>query len=527
MMYWKDSGAARRRAGNPAEQGHTLAERIFAGAVSLWLIALVNVFGQIAVVPIALKYWGPIRWGEWVALTAIVGFLTLSDLGIQAHVVNRMATHHAHGDQRAFLSDLHSSMRIQWPLILGLWLLGSLIAWFLPINRWYSITTVSASILTIILSLSGAEILFGVAFGPVTGVYRATGRLARGSLIAALQRIGFFALPIALIAIHAGFLEITAVRLGWALLFGAVMLIDLRRTTPWFSLAPLTGSLREGTRMLAPSLLFLLANVSEFLAVQGTIMIIQSALGGASVAQFSTHRTLANFSRMLATQLVNASWPELTTLYAKGERGPMIQLHRTMSKLSCVLLGTVTLVLFPIFEWIYSAWTLRSLSLNVPLLSILLAQTLLWSVWNTGYVVLSAISHQGKLSALSLSNGALTVAAAFLLVPRYGIAGAALGSLVVDILITAWAAPLLACKAIGDTWTGYAREVLPTIAIALGIPAALCALCVRLIPSAWLWTILIPPLALLSALWLLWIMLTPAERASARTLKERIKARLA
>lgn len=511
----------------PEHKGNSLAERIFAGAVSLWLIALVNVFGQIAVVPIALRYWGPIRWGEWVALSAVVGFLTLSDLGMQAHVVNRMATHHAHGHRDAFLADLHSSMRIQWPLVLALWLAGTIIAWFLPLTRWYGITSVSAPILSIILSLSGAEILFGVAFGPITGVYRATSRLARGSFIAAAQRIGFFALPILLIAFGTGFLEVTSLRLLWTLLFGAIMLIDLRRTTPWFSIAPLRGSAREGLSMLAPSLLFLLANLSEFLAVQGTVMILQSALGGAAVAQFSTHRTLANFSRMLATQLVNASWPELTTLHAKGERGPMIQLHRTMSKLSCVLLGTLTLLLFPLFGWIYSAWTLRSLSLDFSLLAILLFQTLLWSVWNTGYVVLSAISHQGKLSALSLSNALLTIAAAFALVPRYGLVGAALGSLIVDILLTAWAAPLLACKAIGDNWISYAREVIPTILVSLGIPALLCALAYKLIAQAWLGMLIIPPLALISAPLLLWTMLTPGERASAKTLKDRLRARFA
>lgn len=512
----------------PETKGTSLAERIFAGAVSLWLIALVNVFGQVATVPIALRYWGPIRWGEWVAVTAVVSFLTLSDLGMQAHVVNRMATHHAHGKTDAFLFELHSALRIQGPLVLILWLLGTAIASILPLTRWYSITSVSAGILTMVLSLAGAEILLGVGFGPVTGVYRATSRLARGALIAALQRVGFFVLPIGLMVLGRGFLDVGAARFLWAFVFAAWMYIDLRRTTPWFSMKPLGGTARAGIAMLAPSLLFLLANVSEFLSLQGTVMILQSALGGAAVAQFSTHRTLANFSRMLATQLVNASWPELTTLYAKGEREKLIRLHRTMSKLSGFALGSMTLMLWPAFAWIYSAWTLRSLSLDSTLLGLMLIQTLLWSVWNTGCVVLAAISKQGKLSALALSNGVLTVGAAIVLVPRYGLVGAAAGSLLVDIMLSAWAAPLIACRAVGDSFVGYVREVLPALLVSLGIPGLLCGLAYVSWRGAhpWIAMLGIPVFVAATAPFLFWAMLTAGEREAARGLIQKIRARL-
>jgi O-antigen/teichoic acid export membrane protein len=460
--------------------------RVASGTLALGLSAVVSVLGQFLIVPVALRVWGAEVYGEWVSLTALVTSLTLTDLGVQTYVVNRMCAHHARGDTTAVLRDMHSALRVQLPVVLGLLVVGALGFGLLPMGAWLGFRTVSALGLFATLFFLAAEILFWVPMGVVAGTYRAAGKLARAALIQAVYRMGQFVLPIGLIAFGAPFAWVAFARFALSLAIFAWVLWDLGRVYPWFRLYPLGGSLREGARMLGPGSLFLLLGLSDYAAVQGTIMVLQGRLGGAEVALFATHRTLVNTARTFSGLVTSAAWPEITALDARGDSTSLARVHRSLSKLNGWFVGALLLGFLPLAAPLYTAWTLKALTVDGVTMAILAAQTILWGFYRGGATVLAATNRQGRLVPLLFASALVAVGGTVLLVPTFGIRGAALGGLAGELLVASWLVPRAASRAFGEGFGVYLRATLPTALLGLGLPALVGGAAYFLLPPPWL-----------------------------------------
>jgi O-antigen/teichoic acid export membrane protein len=501
-------------------------DRVLRGTAALGLVAVLNTFGQLLVVPVALAFWGPTAYGEWIALTALITSLTLTDLGVQTHVVNRMCAHHARGDRDAFLFDMHSALRVQVPLALGLLALGALAFAVLPTERWFGFETIGGAGLYAALLFLAAEILLWVPMGVVAGTYRASGRLAWAAVMQAAQRLAQIVLPLGLIALGGGIPSVTFTRLAVALASFAWILVDLRRLYPWVRFWPLAGSTREGARMLGPGALFLLTTLSDYIALQGTILVLQHSLGGAEVAVFNTHRTAINMGRMISAQLTFAAWPELTVLDTHGDTSSLVRAHRSLAKVNGYVVGAALLGFLPIAQPVYEAWTLGKLAIDPATLALLTAQTILWGFWRGGATLLSSTNRQGRLVPLLFANAIAGVVIAYLLIPSMGIRGAALGGLIGDLVIATWAVPLTTCRALGDTLLGYLRETIPIFLIALVLPAVLSGAIFWALPWQTAKLVVTPIVFGGLSLPLFLRLLEPDERAAARRMGAAVAARL-
>ncbi|MRG92556.1 lipopolysaccharide biosynthesis protein [Polyangium spumosum] len=515
------SAAGAERLGAPG-----MAERVLRGAAAMSVVAIVGYVGQFVLVPIGMHAWGPARYGEWTSLSALVAFLTMTDLGVQSHVVNRMCAHHARGEHDRFLDDLHSALRLQGPLAIGLWILAAIVTALLPLDTWLGITTATRVETYLTLALLGAELLLGVPLGAVRGTYRATGQLVRAAYLTALKRAVELALPAVLMLAGARFPLVALARVAWALALDAYVIRDLHKQHAWFRLTPLGGDRKAGLAMLAPGALFLLAGLGDFLSSQGNLLVVQSVIGGEEVSRFATHRNIANMGRMVSIQFTTVVWPELTALDALGDPSRLVRAHRTTAKLSGFLVGLLLLGFLPLAEPVYAAWTLKKLSLDLPTLGMLVAQAVLWGFWGVGSIALLATNRQGRLAVLLTANAALVFVLSVLLVPRFGIRGVAAASLLADLALATWLVPRAACDALGDRLGGYAREILGALGLGLLLPAALSALVWWSLPEGLARAVVVPPVFGALALGLFWIALAPEERDAARRIAGKIRRKL-
>lgn len=503
-----------------------IAERVVRGLAAMSLVTVVGYLGQLIVVPVGMHAWGPVRYGEWVSLSALVAFMAMSDLGIQSHVVNRMCAHDARGEHDKFLSELHSALRLQGPLALGIWIVFALVTFFLPLDVWLGVHTATRVETYLAVCLLCAELLLGVPLGALRGVYRATGQIARAGVLTAIKRAVELLMPALFMLAGARFPTLALARVIFAVGFDLLVIQDLRRQHSWFRLRPLSGSAAAGLAMLAPGVLFLVAGLGEYLANQGNLLVVQSILGGEEVSRFSTHRTIANMGRMLSVQITSVIWPELTALDALNDAAQLIRAHRTTAKLVGFVVGASLLGFLPVAEPLYSAWTLRKLSIDMPTLAMFVAQTSLWGVWGVSATALLATNRQGRLALILSVNAFVVFLLSAVLVPRYGMRGASLAVLVSDICVAAWAIPRAACAALGDQLGSFSKEIGLALGIGLGIPASLSAFVYRMLPAGFWRLILTPPLFFMLALGFFWIALMPAERGSARRLFVKIRQKL-
>lgn len=510
----------------PRAQTSRLADRVLASTVALSVGAVIHILGQIVLVPIGMATWQKERWGEWLSISALVMFLALTDLGVQTHVVNKMAAHFARGKTDKMLHELHSSLRIQGPLAIVVWTLGAIIFYFLPLKSWMGIRTATEIETYLTVIFFSFELLMNVPFGVVNSTYRAAHELPRSALIGTAKRSFEVLILAGLMLLRAPFWAVALGRVLMVLVLYSLVIRDLHRRFSWFKLRPLRGKSRDGLAMLPSGALFLLAALSDYLANQGNLMVIQGALGGIAVAQLATHRTISSMGKIVATQLASAIWPELTALEALGDTERLVRLHRTASKLVAFIAGIPLLAFFPMSAWVYRAWTMRELSLDALILGIFILQTILWGVWYAGWTVLMATNRQGRLVWLLAVNAAVSMTLCVVLVPYLGIRGAAVAMLVADCVIAVWAIPRAACVALGDKPLGFFREVFLALGVGLLAPALMSAGAYVVLPAGALRALLTPLIFLVLALPLVWVSLLAEEKALCLRMFEKIRNRV-
>ncbi|HUS10201.1 MAG TPA: polysaccharide biosynthesis C-terminal domain-containing protein [Pyrinomonadaceae bacterium] len=487
-------------------------DRISKGLGGLSLNAAVNFISQITIVPVALYAWGKIRYGEWIVLTGLVTFLRITDLGLQTVVVNRLCASFACGDQDQMQRELHNALRVQVPLVLAVGLLSTGLLTVIPIGRFFELQTVSQTTIIAVASILIFELLIGIPMGVITSIYRATGRLARGSVLIACQQAAVLILTLSLIAINSGFVGLAIVRLGLAVMAALWIIYDLRRLYPWLSLWAGGGDWREGLSMLGPGLLFMLMPLADYLSIQFTLMVVQGAHDGGAVSRLATHRTVVNLAMMGSTLLMSAVWPEFTTLHARSESEKLIKLHRTLARMNTWLVGALAFGMLPFVALIYPLWTAGRLSIDKWTLAFLILRMLVWGTWSASMILLCSINKH-KFVALSLIGSAiLTGGLSVVLVPRMGISGAALAQLCGDVCVSAWVIPLLAAKEIKDSAWQFFSKSIRALVIGIIVPVGIGLIGWRLVPPGLFRLVfLLPLIAALGAV-LVWRELTPSEK---------------
>ena len=83
--------------------------RVLPAANAIFLGHLIVRLGSLVLVPLFLRYWSPISYGEYLALFAAVGYLASLDIGMQWAAVNRLTQAYARNDLEEYRTVQHSS----------------------------------------------------------------------------------------------------------------------------------------------------------------------------------------------------------------------------------------------------------------------------------------------------------------------------------------------------------------------------------------------------------------------------------
>lgn len=438
------------------------------GALSMG--AIIATAGQLALVPVAMRFWGPVRWGEWTVLTALVSVLALTDLGLQTFVVNRLCAEHARDERKQFMRTLHSALVVDLPLATLVLLILALALLFVPIKEVLALKTVSGFEAGTLILFLAFEVLLGVPMGVIAGLYRATGRLARGAMLANVRQAALSVLTLVLIWDGAHFVSLGIARAAVAVAISFWIIGDLSHLYPWLELRPRLGQWREGLGMIVPGLFFLSIPIASYLGNEFIFAIIQRALGGAAVSRYSTQSSALNFSKMLSNLVTIAAWPELTMLHARAEIGRLSQAHRTLSKWNFFLVCAAVCGIVAFLPLFYNIWTLRRLTLDSWTIGFLAVRVVLWGMRSGSMTVLLAINRQRAVALIECGASAAACMLAVILVPLMGIRGAAFALLIGDLCFPAWLVPLLACReVVGDITDFICEACIPPLLIVLGV----------------------------------------------------------
>lgn len=440
----------------PPRNSRNRVRRFLAGLAAVWSGQTISIIENLAVVPLYLWYWFPERYGEWLALSALVAYLATLDLGMNMAGGNKLTQEYARGDLVAFRRYQSAALAFYTGLAaVGTVLLGLAVA-TLPLTRWAGLKLTGPGEAALVAFLLGAQVLWSMPAGLIVSTYRAMGDMGRTSWVTNLQNIAGVGLAAACLLVGGGMRAMAGVELLCMAVVTGAVLIDLKRNHP--AAAPgLVGAefslIRE---LVRPSASFGLLMFSEAIRLQGIVLLVSRILGGTAVTVFVSSRTLCNLVRQISGTLRNAIWPHVTAVEAQGRHEAIRQFHRIWVAGSTALCVSIAAALW--FEGgdVVAVWTHGRVAADSQLLRLLLVQMVLQSPWLASSLIPIASSRHDKLAQAYFWSSTIAVAVAAALIGKMGLVAIPIGSIAGEALICYHFVTYDTCSMMGEPYWPFA-----------------------------------------------------------------------
>jgi O-antigen/teichoic acid export membrane protein len=437
----------------------TVRGRLIRGFGATALSPIVTAIVQIVSVPVFLHFWGVKLYGEWLIISAVPIYLVLSDLGFGNVAANDMTMLVAAGDREGALETFQST----WALILitsALVEISILSAiWFLPLTRWLNLSSISAPEVRLILILFSAYVLFTLQTGLIITGFRCEGNFAYGTLLNNIVRLVEFMLTIGMVAHGGNPLRVVAVLLIAHVMGIFVMSGLMRRKSPWLRYGFRYARLASVRRLASPAVAFMAFPAGSALSLQGMVVVVGIVLGPVAVATFSTIRTLTRFGFQIIDAIKNSVWPELSAAYGAQNWELARKLHRAACQAAlCLSLAAVAFLLVGGGR-IFRFWTHGHVIMDVGAFRWLLVGIVANSFWYTSLVVTIASNTHERVAAFYMAGTAGSLILARCLMPHFGISGAAMSLLMIDIVL-GWYVVRMSLARLEDRVTDFGAALL-------------------------------------------------------------------
>lgn len=458
----------------------TFSQRLGKGIASSALAQVIAGLNAFLLVPLFLRAWGAEGYGLWLALTALISYLSLLDLGGQSYVGNLLALAYTRQDKAEFRRVLSGGVSLFIFICLGVWIaVILLVSWpnlpFPGLGRALSFDE------RLVLICMSTLLLIAIPGGVYVTAYRSTGLFVRGTMVGNLMRLILLGISIGLLYLSANPGVYAAGMLGHGIVMTLVIIRDIQRQIPNCRRIHIgLGEARYGLTYLGGSLYFWLIALAGALNQQGLLLVLTALGSPVAVALFATHRTAAGLLRYVSTLLQGPLWPEFSFLWAQKRYSDMERVVVISTGLMMLSSGVVAIALYMFLPFIYPLWTGHALEVQMSLFGILLLQGVLATAWFGASLGLMACNHHQLLSGWMLLNALITIACAVLLVKPLGALGAALASLIGDITCSLIVIPWLTSQRLRIS----ARQIYKTIIFSLLILTLFVAIVSIL--SAWL-----------------------------------------
>ena len=409
-------------------------KRLIRGMGSTTLQLLITAIIQLGTVPFLLHAWGAAKYGDWLILSAIPGYIVLTNLGFGDASGSDMTVRVAAGDRIGALETFQSS----WALLsiigatVAVLLLGSV--WFLPWRWWMNLSTLSNGGAALVVLFLALYVFVSQQCGVFESGYRCDGNFATGTSFLTLLRLFETIITCAVGAITgslvwAAFSNFASRGVGTIAYY-----ILLRQRSPWIVLGTQHVKLSAIKELAIPGLGFLALPMASALTIHGFTILIAHTMGSVAVTAFSTLRTLTRVNFQLLTVVAWAMWPELSRAFGEGNIPLARTLHRYAYQSGLVLSICTGTMLWFVGPFIYKLWA-HGVSFDPSCFHILLIVTFVNSLWFTSSVVPMSTNAHHKITLALVGISVVALFAARTLLVRFGLSGGALALLLVDLFM--------------------------------------------------------------------------------------------
>ena len=344
--------------------------KLFAAQNASQVISLLT---QLLLPPIFLHNYGVTLYGEWLALSAAIGYLATVNYGIQTYTNMQMTIHYNRGEVDECVHLQSGGLFILLIVFLSLTVLLCGI-FFIPLDTWLHLQLPlrEAQIILYLLSL---QIGVGMVFGFFSGNYMVIGSAHRGANFNNLNLLVSTLVMALLAAMRMKLIWLAAAQLAVTVLMTCYLFVDFSRLAP--ALRPTLRHWRKTSlrNILKPSGHYALLYSSNILGYQLPVIVIQRVLGPAAVVIFSVTRTIYSMGRRLPYLVTNSIGPEVTITYGERNWKKLRQLYELSERVVLLLIPPLSFGVMLFTPLLLALW-LRRGSLYDPSVCLLFGITI-------------------------------------------------------------------------------------------------------------------------------------------------------
>ena len=433
-------------------------ERFVVGVLWNWLGVGAGLFTGLLLSPYLIRKLGPEAYGLWALSFAMVEYCVFLDLGFRSATVKYVA-HYWATDEPVRINEVINTVLVYSGVISSL-LFGAIFAGSAYLDRFFQISasyTHSFRILVILISLSWC---LGFVFNNFAASLEAVQRydlstkpaiittILRASGTAVLLYQGYGLVEI-------GILVVLSQTVGYALYFCAFRRIfpELRISTRYAGL----GTLRK---MASFGIHTFVANISNLILNQSCPLLIGHFRPAAFVGYYTLPMRLLLYTGDAvgrAGVITNANAAELQ---ARGDTKVLPELAVYTNRYCVTLFMPLAILFWTYGDRILQLWVPSMAPYSAPLLPVLLSGYMLGVIGqhSSGMLLQGLGRHQLYARGLAV-EAILSLGALVLVIPRYGILGAAWVTCISMILNRGLFAPWLVSLEMGFSFLPFLRSI--------------------------------------------------------------------
>ena len=337
-----------------------------------------NVIYQFLLPPVFLHYYGVADYGEWLVLSATLGYLATLNFGITTFSSNELTILNQRGDLEQY-RKLQASTLASLLVVITIGTIAAIGVSFLPLPallHLHSMSRLTAGWTALFLGLTTMVHMLG---GYYNNLFMVVQRTHRGAMWANWR---YFAPTVAAVPLamhHVSFATIAFGQLAAVSVLAVATIIDLKMHLGGLPLG-IKGANWDTTRSaLVPSGMFAMVWSQQFLLFQVPVILLQRLLGPEVVVLFTISRTIFSMARRILSSITNAIAPEITFTYGSGDRKKLLEIFHYSERVvfASIPIGNLgTLLCAPLLlaVWIhkpelFEPWTYAAMALVSAVMS--------------------------------------------------------------------------------------------------------------------------------------------------------------
>jgi len=373
-------------------------------------VILIN---QILLVPIYLKFWGVELYGDWIVLSAITSFFTMSDAGLNNVTINRFCIKFSQGELDECSSLIVNNYIFVFLTAISVTLLTIIVLILFDIRTILSLNVISSFEASAVIILLLLQVFIQMVSTISNSIYHAKGLASRATYFDNIARLfsGFGILA----GIYCHFsLVMVVVLSSLPYLFSLVYKYFNSKILYDVGLTLQKADMALFKKVIRPSMSYLTFPIGNVFIFQVFSLILNKFLGPTLLVQFNTTRTMANFIRSIVQSIAHAVKPEFSMLYGlKNFVRLKLLLRKTiLICLTCSILSSVAVLFFG--DYIYQKWTYGKIPFDFVLVLLFCLTIVINSIWESSIIALTSTNNHTKVGLAYLFSCIIASTMAYL-----------------------------------------------------------------------------------------------------------------